>query len=387
MQEKPTVSASGEGLTETRFPCHQCGAVQTFSVGSGALECNYCGFENEITRRDAPILEHDLHQALKALASAAMTAEAITTIHCPTCAANFEMDANTHAGECVFCGTAVVTSTEHLKPLKPEALLPFAIDEGQARSAYKRWLKKLWFAPNALKKYASDNVSLNGVFIPYWTYDSRTVSAYSGQRGDVYYVNVPYIAQVNGRSVRRMRREPRIRWTPVSGRTRRHFDDVLIGATHSLPRKITDWLEPWDLNNLEAYNEAYLSGFTSEVYQVDLDEGVDHARRVMDEVIRRDVARDIGGDQQRIHHLDTQHFDNTFKHILLPLWTAAFRFRQKSYRFVVNGRTGKVQGERPYSYIKIALAVVAGLCLLAGVVYGLEQGGGLESNEMWMRSW
>jgi hypothetical protein len=42
---------------------------------------------------------------------------------------------------------------------------------------------------------------------------------------------------------------------------------------------------------------------------------------------------------------------------------------------VVNGRTGKVQGERPYSAIKIAFAVLIGLILAAGFgyVYAMNQ--------------
>ena len=113
------------------------------------------------------------------------------------------------------------------------------------------------------------------------------------------------------------------------------------------------------------YTEDYLAGFSSEVYQVDLDEGFDIAQQTMDRIIRRDVHRAIGGDQQRITSLRTQHSDTTFKHVLLPLWSAGFRFRGKTYRFVVNGRTGKVRGERPWSVVKIALAAVAGAVLLA----------------------
>ena len=89
----------------------------------------------------------------------------------------------------------------------------------------------------------------------------------------------------------------------------------------------------------------------------------------MDRVIARDVRFDIGGDQQRIHDIATDISDVTFKHILLPVWLAAYRYRGKSYRFVVNGRSGRVQGERPWSAIKLAVAVVAGLLVAAGIGY------------------
>ena len=65
--------------------------------------------------------------------------------------------------------------------------------------------------------------------------------------------------------------------------------------------------------------------------------------------------------------MDTDIRDITFKHILLPVWLAAYKYRGKTYRFVVNGRTGKVKGERPWSAWKIAFAVVIGL-IVAGIV-------------------
>ena len=95
----------------------------------------------------------------------------------------------------------------------------------------------------------------------------------------------------------------------------------------------------------------------------------------MDRTIDRDVRFDIGGDRQRVNGIETQVSDVTFKHILLPVWMAAYKFRGKTYRFVVNGRTGRVQGERPWSAWKIALAVIAGLIVagVAGYVIAMNQ--------------
>jgi hypothetical protein len=94
----------------------------------------------------------------------------------------------------------------------------------------------------------------------------------------------------------------------------------------------------------------------------------------MQPVIREDIRRDIGGDQQRIGGADTRYGNITFKHILLPFWIAGFRFRGKTYQFIVNGRTGEVQGDRPYSMVKITLAVLAGLLVAATLAYFYAQG-------------
>jgi len=108
---------------------------------------------------------------------------------------------------------------------------------------------------------------------------------------------------------------------------------------------------------------------------VELPEGYEEARTRMDAVIARDVRFDIGGDAQRIHGIDTDVRDVTFKHILLPVWLAAYKYRGETYRFVVNGRTGRVQGERPWSAWKIAFAVLALLIVVgvAGYFYAQTQ--------------
>ncbi|MGR3640468.1 MAG: primosomal protein N' (replication factor Y) - superfamily II helicase, partial [Alterinioella nitratireducens] len=227
------------------------------------------------------------------------------------------------------------------------------------------WLGKLWFAPNGLQEYSRKGRKLDGIYVPYWTYDAETRSRYEGQRGTVYYVNRTVTRNGQTRTVR----EQRIRWTNVRGRVQRFFDDVLVLGSRSLPKSYTDGLAPWNLTMLEPYTPHFLAGFRAEGYTVQLEEGFDEAREIMDAQIRRDIKFDIGGDRQRISQVATDVSDVTFKHILLPVWMAAYKYRGKSYRFVVNGQTGRVQGERPYSAIKIALAVIAGLIVAAGVGY------------------
>ncbi len=348
-----------------------------YQPGTQHQACEYCGQKNDIVDTQERIKEYALHDALKELEKSSTT-RVTNQAHCDTCGANFKFSANLNAGECPFCGTDIVASPHEDKLITPKSLLPFLIDHIEAKNKFRDWLKSLWFAPNEVKKYARDDTRLMGIYLPYWTYDSDTITSYTGARGDTYYVNerVSYIQ--NGRTVSKVKRVPKIRWTNVRGQVSRLFDDVLIGASSSLPRQILDHLQPWDLENLVPYEKKYISGFQSEVYQVEVDEGFDYAKQVMDGIIRRDICYDIGGDQQRIHQVNTQHRKITYKHCLLPIWSAAFLYRDNSYRFVVNGRTGQVQGERPYSYWKISLAVIAGIIIIGGGVTYLEKSGAFD---------
>ncbi|MHC4947345.1 MAG: hypothetical protein ACYTG1_03670, partial [Planctomycetota bacterium] len=198
---------------------------------------------------------------------------------------------------------------------------------------------------------------LQGLYVPYWTYDSETTSRYTGMRGDHYWVTVG-----SGKNRRRVRRT---RWRPAGGTVRNTFDDLLVLGSRSLPRKHADRLEPWDLEALVPHDEAYLAGFNAESYQIDLEEGFGIACGLMEPVIRATIRSDIGGDTQQIHSVQTEHDAITYKHVLLPVWTSSYRYRDRVYRLLINGRTGEVQGERPWSWVKIVLAVLGGLAAAA----------------------
>ena len=373
VSESPNKKKPNETLNR-QFPCNQCGAVQAYLPGTEHLVCEYCGHDSVIEENDVVIREYDFRTALRQLQKDHPRYEQPIT-KCENCAAEFAFDEHIHADECPFCGTHIVSATGGYKHFRPQSLLPFAIKREQAHGYFNNWVKGLWFAPSSIKHAIKDKDKLVGVYLPYWTYDSDTDTEYTGQRGDHYQERQVYWVNHNGRRVQQTRYVTKTRWRSAHGYVSRYFDDLLIGATHSLPRNITDNLQPWDLDKLVPYKSEYLSGFRSEVYQVALDEGFDVARTVMDNIIRNDICRDIGGDVQRIHSQRTNHSDTTYKHLLLPVWSAAFHSGGKTYRFVVNGRSGKVRGERPYSSWKIAGAVVIGALVIGGFILA---GGGFQ---------
>ncbi|MEX0367318.1 MAG: primosomal protein N' (replication factor Y) - superfamily II helicase [Ruegeria sp.] len=363
----PGSCTSAQGPEEHRFPCNQCGADYRFNPGDGALTCDHCGYSEPIGAgpwKGAALREMDFDTAIaQQLPDAEIEETRVLT--CTNCAAQVEFDPDTHAAECPFCATPVVTDTGISRHIKPRGVLPFALDERSAHKAMSDWLGGLWFAPNGLKDYARKGRRMQGIYVPYWTFDADTQTAYRGERGVVYYET--HTVMRDGKRVKQQ--VPKVRWNPKSGRVARFFDDVLVLASRSLPKSYTDALEPWDLPALEPYQPEYLAGFRAEAYTVELAEGHAEARAHMARVIERDVRFDIGGDRQRIHAMETAVRDVTFKHILLPVWMAAYKYRGQTYRFVVNGRTGRVQGERPWSAIKITIAVVLGLLVAAGVGY------------------
>ncbi|NJD88137.1 MAG: hypothetical protein FIB05_08985 [Betaproteobacteria bacterium] len=346
------------------FPCAGCGAKLTFAPGTRELRCEYCGTANAIAENDARVEELDFDTYLKAL-EGKMEVQEVEEVRCDKCGAEQSLAGSLFAGHCTFCGAAIVSKGYASRRIKPKSLVPFQVNRQRAAEAFRRWVRSLWLAPGDLKRYAQSDAGLTGVYLPYWTYDCNTASDYAGERGDDYYTTETYTTQDSqGRSSTQTRRVKHTRWTPASGHVEKFHDDVLVMASKTLPAGITDSVMRFNLKGLVPYQPEFVSGYQAEAYQVTLREGFPIARQSIDEAVRALIRRDIGGDQQRIHSVSTRYADVKFKHVLLPAWISAYRYRDKVYRFLINGQTGEVSGESPKSWWKIALLVAAVLVVL-----------------------
>ena len=360
-----------------QFPCSLCGAAMAWQPGASTLACPYCGGQSQVpaaepgaTSGPGATAELDYAQYLASAAGTTDAAEQLT-VTCESCGASVVWDANITTDLCPFCGAAVAAGRQSVKVIKPKSLLPFSVAGDAARAAFTKWVKGRWFAPSKLASFARLG-RLTGVYLPFWTYDAATTTTYTGQRGEHYYVSETYSTTENGKNVTRTRQVQHTRWHPAFGTVNRAFDDVLVAGSASVPGKLLDALAPWDLAALVPYAEEYLAGFRSESYTVGLEAGFKTAQAKMEPAIEQDVRKDIGGDEQRIANKDTRYRAITFKHILLPVWICAYRFGDRTFRIVVNARTGELQGERPYSWVKIALAVLAAVAVIAVVVVALS---------------
>lgn len=356
-----------QAQTAGSIKCNGCGANLTFEPGSAMLACQYCGAKNEIKQETTHVEEVDFEKFLSNNQPEESLHE-VNTCNCINCGASTTLKPNVTSDSCPFCDTPlVVKDATSTKLIKPKYLLPFKIERKKASESYVGWLGGLWFAPNDLKQNAQRSTDkLSGVYLPFWTYDSNTSTDYTGERGTYYYVTESYTNKDGEEETREVQR---IAWSFASGNVNNNFDDVLVCASPSLPQKLATDLEPWDLEALNAFDERYLSGFKTESYRVDLKTGFETAKEFMKPQIESTCKSDIGGDLQRVSSLSTTYNDITFKHILLPVWISAYKYNEKVYHFMINARTGEVQGERPYSAIKIALAVLGGLAVIAAGVW------------------
>ena len=344
------------------YPCPGCGAELRYSPSRRALACEYCGHEEALEAERVP--PHPLEEGLAREEGPVEKAGSVT---CPKCGAGYPLAPLRTATCCPYCETPAIRNP--LNPLPPDGVLPFRIEEKEAHQLFARWIGSLWLAPGELSRVVDTRKKLTGWYLPHWFFDADTESRYRGERGDAYYVTVERMRVVNGRERLVREQERRIRWTPVSGRVARRFDDWPVAAEREIPRHLLQGLAPWPSGDALAIRDEALCGFEAREYGIPLDAGHAEAREGMAARIRMDVRRDIGGDEQRIHGIDTRWSDERYKYLLLPVWSTAFRYKGKTYHYVINGVTGVVRGERPYSWWKIAGLVAAVLSALAVAAY------------------
>ncbi|HJZ92742.1 MAG TPA: hypothetical protein VKE40_17850, partial [Gemmataceae bacterium] len=343
-----------------KFPCRQCGAKLDFDPTARGLRCPYCGYTEVIPEADdeekASVREHDLEEFLAGHEdrAGAKIAGHSCQVTCTGCGAVVLLEDRVVTEKCPYCGTHLENKPEEVRDLiAPESLLPFTVGDREARDRFNAWIASLWFAPTELRQLANLG-QFSSVYTPFWTYDAMTYTRYTGQRGEDYW-ETEYFTDAQGQ--RQSRQVQKTRWYPASGEVRHFFDDVLVRASQTLPAHLVDRLSPWELKELEPFREEFLSGHTAERYAVSLREGFRHAKAIMEDEIIALIRRDIGGDHQRIEWKRTNYVGVTFKHTLLPLWVANYRYRERLFQVLVNGRTGRVAGDRPWSWWKIARLV------------------------------
>lgn len=380
----PSSESNTEGRTVDNergrmFPCENCGADMEFHIGQQTLVCRFCQHSVDIQpTSDGNPTEKDYAETLRRIRQQRQTAQTEKhseddnwntaekqhqELRCESCGGNVEFYGTLTSTHCPYCGVPIQLEKAHRNEpnrIPVDGLIPFRIEKSTAQNNLAAWVRSRWFAPNSFLK---DGVSgrFNGVYLAYFTYDSLTWTAWSGQRGDVYTVSV---GTGNNR-----RTETRVRWTSVSGEFQRFFDNIPILANSGMNREFVQALEPWPLQLVVPFQQQYLAGLLARTYDIELDAGFREAKARMDAMIAEDVRGRIGGDRQSISSIQTQLNAVTFRHLLLPVWLMAYRFQGKTYQIFINAATGEVQGERPYSVWKITFASVVALIATAFIVF------------------
>lgn len=339
------------------YICPSCGGGIRYDISRRRLCCASCGREADFPLNQTPVREHPYNNGQISSANARPAAETVT-VRCSGCGAEICFAGNQTATVCPMCGSAQIAEARQTAGIAPDGLIPFKIDQYQAQELFHKWVRSRWFAPGALKRSYQEG-RLTPVYLPYWTFDAQASATFHGRGGRITHVrrgNKTYTTTT---------------WYPVNGTVRQSFDDVQICASANQQKKLAGEIQPFGTtHNCLSYDPAYLAGAQAEHYAKPLPEAYRDACGRMEAELSAQAQSQIlsrGFQQATVTSLNPAYNNVTYKQVLLPVWLAAFNLRGKAYHYAINGETGRVCGQRPYSAPKIALAVLA--VLLAAALF------------------
>ena len=357
-----------------RFPCPTCGADLRFEPDRGRLKCQHCGHEEAIPERRGGDPRARPARGRARQPAGRGDARRLRFAQCPSCGAQIEFDADVHARECPFCASPIVTDTGVSRQIKPQAQLPFLLAEDQARAAMNRWLGRLWFAPSDLKRVRPRRAGDAGHLRPLLdlrrrdptpttpasaarsttrpgrSRDRQRPAADRDAAGRAHPLARRRAAGWRATSTtcwcsarRACRSASPTRWRP--GTSRRSPPTSRSSSPASAPRAT-----PCRSRRATARRAQIMNAV------IEKRRPPRHRRRPAAD--RRDRDRASGA--------------LTFKHVLLPVWLAAYRYRGKSFRFVVNGRTGDGRGRAALLGGRRSPSLIALALIVAGVIAYLQ---------------
>lgn len=325
-----------------------------YSPSEGKLHCPYCD-STRVVEKSVPVRRDFIEEQNKGVVW-----DEENTYQCPNCGGTVLLENFATATACPFCGATNIVKKENMPGLRPDSILPFAIEQKQAFERGKKWVSHRIFAPHKLKKdFKVDN--FKGVYIPSFAFDAYTSSSYNGRLGER---RTRTVGSGNNRRV-----ETYIYWYYVNGTIALPFEEIMIEASTQLDQKELAKIAPYDMGNAESYMREYVAGFSAERYDTSLSDSFGIAKEQMDNTIRKAIIDKYHADVVGSLDVFTNYNNIKFRYTLLPLWVCAYKFKEKLYRFIVNGRTGKSTGKTPVSPVRVSLAVLLGIGIIALIAW------------------
>ncbi|MCB9670027.1 MAG: hypothetical protein H6736_22690 [Alphaproteobacteria bacterium] len=352
---------AGPGAMETRTRCPGCGASLTWDPGAREMACAYCGARVQAREGE----DHGPGEFTReAVARGAQGWGADRPeLRCDGCGAVLTIGREELSSTCPLCASNQVHVHEATSSaLQPGYVLPFTVPADVAATTAREWLGKGWLRPSGVQDAAIR--SFTGVYVPLWIFRADMAADYQVQVGtDV----TETVRNSDGSTT--TRRTTHWRWE--SG----HLD--YPGCVVSVPATAhvqgIEAVGPFPFGELAPYTPDVLVGFSAHGYDIGLPEGWEEGRDRLRNIMQSACCAQHRGDHYRSFSATVDLDDESWRYALVPVWTSAYRWGDRTWVVVVNGATGKIEGTRPVVWARVYLAIAAMLLpgLFTGVCLGL----------------
>ena len=374
---------SNRSLASSLMPCSACGTPRQF----GSRFCVSCGVPFEtpdrvvLGERQKGSSEVSANTTTKSSDGGSISVKtqsieasgSTRTFRCENCGSEVDAPREQLSLRCPFCDSAYVAELplDQRTSQHPEFIIGFEVSREKAQESFFQWIgKNGFFRPGDLVTKAATEKQ-QGVYIPFWHFSVKATSEWSAQIGEHWYRTETYtVKNSEGKTEVRTRTVQETEWWPLSGIYRKYYSGYMVSASKGLSQAEALAIQPYQLNSMMRYRPMYLAGWMSEEYSVSREEALAVTQQEFRARERNAISRFLPGDIQSGLTVHTELEVGGSDLILLPIHVLSYRYGDKIYRFLVNGQTGKMHGEKPWSSSRITAVVVA-VALLMLVVIGL----------------
>ena len=355
-------------MSDNAYRCENCGGIMEFDAASQSLKCPNCNTVVAIENNREDVEEHSFTR--QAARTYGVKEKTSSTMQCSGCGATIEMDGDATAAQCPYCGSNYVLAERQAEAIIPDGVIPFQIDKHRVQEIFGMWIRKRHFAPSNLK-HLYQSGSIQGRYIPFWTFDADCDAYYTGMGGRD---RQEKYKDKEGNTQTRVVTD----WYPTSGRVFNFFDDVLVRGTENFKASLVRGIESYNTRELVSYSPEYFSGYLSESYTIGLESAHQEAVQQMKSELRSMAERDIclRFDHAKDVHLQVKYKNETYKHIIVPLYATSYAYKNKNYTVLINGQNGDIKGEYPKSAGKIGIlvAIIVAALIALFVFFGMQDG-------------
>ncbi|MBD3175503.1 MAG: hypothetical protein GF320_09990 [Armatimonadia bacterium] len=289
----------------------------------------------------------------------------LQTLQCPNCGAQATFDPSALARACEFCGSEfeIPVPDEFLELQRRSVLVPFRVEKPSAFRAFDEWLQKGLFKPGDLLQVLQRR-GVEGMYVPFWSFEVEVRTQWHGQYSVTRYRTVSKTRTTSdGKTEHYQEDEPYKEWHPRSGVHDGRYVDHIV-ASGALEQDEADQIMPYDFVDARPWDDDYISGFKAEVPGRPEEDAWRAAAARIEEYERQACDREI----ERLDSANTQIVSRECSLSYLPTWIFTYSYKGQVYRAMVNGQTGEVQGTKPISAGKVAIAIIVGVVVIAAII-------------------
>ena len=320
-------------FSSSSHKCPQCAGKLIFDTEDQLLTCEFCGnkikpeklellpFIRDIDKEDADEKEDDKCE-----------------IVCDNCGGSLITDKDTSATFCTFCGSPAIISRRLKKQFRPDYIIPFKVSRETAVETLKEFARKSKYVPSDFfNRKNFDKVT--GIYVPFWLMSSRcSVSV----RGAGYKNRIGF----------------RDKYTLMSDFDVA-YDNIPFDGALEISDELMEAIEPFDISEAKPFKTSYLQGFFSQKFNLTADNLTDRILVRLEEYGKETAGMAFGNyDSVKFGACVAKPYDLEQKYALFPVWFLNYNYNGGSYRLVVNGQTGKVDGFLPVSNVKRQLRLL-----------------------------